>query len=478
MKHIEMTSYNPATNEPVWKGTQANKEEVEHAIALARQSFEGWSRLNLDERLKYLYAYKQRLQEKQKELAEAISIETGKPLWETMAEVKSMIDKVDLSLESYKERCPTKERLTSGGAVSVTRHKPHGVIAVLGPYNFPGHLPNGHIVPALLAGNTIVFKPSEYTPRVGEFIAQLWNEAGLPKGVLNLVQGGRMTGQELAYHPAINGLFFTGSWPTGKQLRQHFSPNPEKILALEMGGNNPLVITSVKDKKTAAYIALVSAYITAGQRCTCARRLIVTKEAEPIVDLLQEMIKGIRIGAYTDKPEPFMGPIITVKAAEKILLEQEERKNHGAIPLVEMKQLHPHSSFLSPGLMDCTPLAQQIDEEIFGPFLQVIRVADFSAAIEEANKTQYGLVAGLLSDRREEFELFLQRTNAGVINWNTTTTGASSGAPFGGIKKSGNHRPSAFYAADYCSYPVASLENETIKIPETPFTGLEGVWKQ
>jgi succinylglutamic semialdehyde dehydrogenase len=255
-------------------------------------------------------------------------------------------------------------------------------------------------------------------------------------------------------------------------LREHFAPYPEKILAMEMGGNNPLVVTSVADKKTAAYITLISAYLTSGQRCSCARRLILTEEAEGFLPILQEMIKGIKIGAYTDLPEPFMGPLISKKAAEKVLMDQEERINHGGIPLLKMEQLHPNSSFLSPGLMDVTPLKDQIDEEIFGPFLQVIKVSDLDAAIQEANNTQYGLTAGLLSDNPQEYDEFYRRIKAGIINWNTPLTGASSAAPFGGIKKSGNHRPSAYYAADYCSYPVASIENNHVKMPATPLTGL------
>ena len=390
--NLKLFSYNPAIGKIIWKGCHASKPDIDKAIASARNSFTKWSRLSLEERYGFLKKFGDLLKAKQASLAEAISMETGKPLWESLTEVAAMIGKVDLSYESYQKRCPTKIKPMPAGQL-VTRHKPHGVVAVFGPFNFPGHLPNGHIIPALLAGNTIVFKPSEYTPLVGEMTARLWQEAGLPEGVLNLVQGGRQTGIELSSHPALDGLFFTGSWPTGKALSEAFSARPEKILALEMGGNNPLVVSKISDAQSAAYTTVVSAYLTSGQRCSCARRLIVIGDPKNFLSLLQEMIQGIRIGAYNDNPEPFMGPVISYQAAEKILLAQEHLKSLGGIPLVEMKQLKLQTGFLSPGLIDVTHAEDLPDEEIFGPFLQVIRVSDFEAAILEANRTRYGLTA-------------------------------------------------------------------------------------
>lgn len=469
---MTINSYNPATGEIVWKGTPASKAEIDAAIASSRNSLETWSNLSFNERMTYLFAFRDQIKKHSARLAEVISIETGKPLWESHTEVNAMIGKVGLSVDAYRQRC-TEIAQELPGARSITRHKPHGVVAVLGPYNFPGHLPNGHIVPALLAGNTVVFKPSELTPLVGELMVQIWRESGLLDGVLNLVQGGRETGSLLASHADIDGLFFTGSWLTGKFLLEHFSAHPEKILALEMGGNNPLIASHISDKKAAAYLTILSAYLTSGQRCSCARRLILVESSESnqFLEILQKMIAGIQIGAFSEQPEPFMGPVISLAAAEKILAAQESLKKLGGKPLIEMRQIKPGLSFLSPGLCDVTAIHERPDEEIFGPFLQVIRVPNFEAAIQEANHTQYGLTAGLLSDDRSEYEEFYRKARAGVINWNAPLTGASSAAPFGGIKRSGNHRPSAYYAADYCSYPIASMENEKIKMP-APFAGL------
>jgi succinylglutamic semialdehyde dehydrogenase len=355
------------------------------------------------------------------------------------------------------------------------RHRPHGVVAVLGPYNFPGHLPNGHIIPALLAGNTVVFKPSELTPLTAEETLRCWRAAQLPEGVLSVVQGAGDTGAALVTHPQVDGLFFTGSSETGKRLHRQFGGRPEKILALEMGGNNPLVVWAVEDLRAAAYHTILSAFITTGQRCTCARRLIVGEDekSETFLQLLIGMTAGIRIGAYTDRPEPFMGPVVSMPEAQKLLRAQQEMKAAGGQILLEMKPLKEGLPFLSAGIIDVTHAGQRPDVERFGPLLQVIRVPDFDRAIEEANCTAYGLTSALFSDHESLYDIFRQRVRAGLVNWNRQTTGAASAAPFGGIGISGNHRPSAYYAADYCAYPVSSMEIEKMKMPDAVSPGLK-----
>lgn len=467
------SSYNPATNECLWQGRESTQVEIDEAVRQSQRAFEKWSILAIDERSHYLSEFTEILRDSQRDFAEIISKETGKPLWDAIAEVESMINKMGISLEAYGRRCAGMIR-DQPLARSITRHRPHGVLAVFGPYNFPAHLPNGHIIPALLAGNTVIFKPSELTPLVAEKTLQYWQKAGLPEGVLNLVQGGAETGQALTHHPDIQGILFTGSYQTGVLLSQLFASQPNKILALEMGGNNPLVIGEVADVRAAAYVTIQSAYLTSGQRCTCARRLIVpkTSQGDELIATLIDMIASIAVGPYSTLPEPFMGPVISHRHAQKILEAQENLRSKGGEILVEMRQLQPNTGFLSPGLMDVSSIVERPDEEIFGPFLQVIRVQDFQEAIEEANNTKFGLTAGLLSQKQEEYGYFYRHIRAGIINWNTPLTGASSAAPFGGIKCSGNHRPSAYYAADYCAYPVASLETPQLKMPSFFYPGI------
>ncbi|MDQ2695976.1 MAG: succinylglutamate-semialdehyde dehydrogenase, partial [Pseudomonadota bacterium] len=441
------------------------------AVQAARGALPDWA-ADAAARLRLLDAFQAQLEQNRSALAGSIARETGKPLWESLTEVAAMINKIPLSRAAWRERAGER-RADTPDARSVVRHKPHGVVAVLGPFNFPGHLPNGHIVPALLAGNTVVFKPSELTPRVAQKTLELWQAAGLPPGVINLVQGGRDTATQLAGHAGIDGLFFTGSPAAGKALHRLFAGQPGRILALEMGGNNPLIVHRVADLDAAAYHVIQSAYLSAGQRCTCARRLIVPRggDGDRFIDRLAQRLAGVRVGPWTDRPEPFMGPVISNGAADRLLAFQAQLEAGGGRPLVAMRRLVEHRPFLTPGLLDATA-CRRPDEEAFGPLLQVIRTADFPAALAEANNTVYGLAAGLLSDDRPLFEEFYRAIRAGVVNWNRPLTGASSAAPFGGVGESGNLRPSAYYAADYCAYPVASLEAERVTLPKALTPGI------
>ncbi|RJG09920.1 succinylglutamate-semialdehyde dehydrogenase [Pseudomonas cavernicola] len=468
-----LESLNPVSQAVVWTGQAATAAQVETAVQAARAAFPAWAKRSLEERASVLESFAAALKAHGDELARTIGEETGKPLWESATEVTSMVNKVAISIQSYRERTGEKSGPLAD-ATAILRHKPHGVVAVFGPYNFPGHLPNGHIVPALLAGNAVIFKPSELTPKVAELTVKCWIEAGLPAGVLNLLQGARDTGVALAGNPGIDGLFFTGSSRTGNLLHQQFAGRPDKILALEMGGNNPLIVDQVKDLDAAVYTIVQSAFISAGQRCTCARRLLVPQGAwgDALLARLVAVASSIQVGAFDAQPAPFMGSVISLDAARHLLKAQEHLIAQGATALLAMSQPLAHAALLTPGILDVTAVSERPDEEFFGPLLQVIRYADFDGAIREANATQYGLAAGLLSDSRERYQQFWVESRAGIVNWNKQLTGAASTAPFGGVGASGNHRASAYYAADYCAYPVASLESESLSLPATLTPGV------
>ncbi|MDI5837031.1 succinylglutamate-semialdehyde dehydrogenase [Shewanella xiamenensis] len=472
-KGHDVTSSNPANGEIIWRGQTATADQVNAAVDAAREAQFDWFMLGFDARLKIVEAYRSQLEANKAELAETIAQETGKPQWETATEVAAMIGKIGLSATAYNKRTGTEANDTPAGR-AVLRHKPHGVVAVFGPYNFPGHLPNGHIVPALLAGNTVVFKPSELTPKVAELMVSLWEKAGLPAGVINLVQGEVDTGKALASHPQLDGLFFTGSSRTGHLLHQQYAGHPGKILALEMGGNNPLIIKGVADIKAAVHDILQSAYISSGQRCTCARRLYVEQgeQGDALVTKLVEAVKQIKVGPWNAQPQPFMGSMISEGAAKGMVAAQANLQNLGGVSLVELTHLQAGTGLVSPGLIDVTAVSELPDEEYFGPLLQLVRYSDFDQAIKLANQTRYGLSAGILADSRDDYEYFLARIRAGIVNWNKQITGASGAAPFGGVGASGNHRASAFYAADYCAYPVASVEADAVSLPASLSPGL------
>lgn len=460
----EFHSTDPVTGAPAWTGREADAGQVDTAVAAARAAFPAWNSLGPNGRILYLKSYAARLQQTLADISRSISRETGKPLWESRQEAETMVAKVANSIEAYQDRC-AETASTAAGVTLAKRFRPHGVAAVLGPFNLPGHLPHSHIVPALLAGNTIVYKPSEMTPGVGQATTEAWVAAGLPAGVINLVQGGRNVGATLSAHAGIDALYFTGSRAAGTALSRIAAERPGLILALELGGNNPLIIWDCADADGAALITAQSAFITAGQRCTCARRLIIPKGAEGQrhLDALLKLLPRLRAGAPADKPEPFLGTLISAVAADRLMAAQEAMEKAGGKILAPMRRLGP--ALLTPGVVDMTSARERVDEEHFGPLLQVFRAGDFGAAVDEANHTRYGLAAGLLSDRRDRWESFREGIRAGIVNWNRPTTGASGKLPFGGVGDSGNHRPSAYYAADYCAYPVASMESESAALP-------------
>ncbi len=456
-----LTSLNPSDGTTLWQGSSASADQVNAAYGAARTAFTSWSRQSPSERAEIALRYKALLETHKEEMATLIAKETGKVLWETRGEVGAMIGKVGISIDSYHARTGESTNDAAFGQVQL-RHCPHGVMAVLGPYNFPGHLPNGHIVPALLAGDCVVFKPSELTPAVGAFMVDLWDKAGLPAGVLNVVQGARDTGAALLDNPDLNGVLFTGSAATGTFIHRKFAGHPEIILALEMGGNNPLIIWDTNDVQAAANLAIHSAYATTGQRCSCARRLFAPKGAkgDAIIDAIAAGIDAMRFGPWDGVPEPFAGPLISEGAANMVLSAQAAHLRNGATAIREAQKLDWSPNAVSPSLLDMGNSAAE-DEEVFGPLLQIYRVDSFEEAITRANDTKYGLSAGLISDDRALWDIFVRDIRAGIVNFNRPTTGAASTMPFGGPGLSGNFRPGAWYAADYCAWPMASQIADT-----------------
>ena len=464
----EFRSLDPATGETVWTGRGATTDDVREAVGAARAAFVGWALTPLAERVAILERYRDLVNRDAEDLARLISRETGKPFWETKTEAAAVAGKVDISIRAYHERTGEKET-ASGATRGVLRHKPHGVMAVLGPYNFPTHLPNGHIVPALIAGNTVVFKPSEMTPGPGAFIVERMVEAGVPAGVVNLVQGARETGEALTgaameQGGGVDGVLFTGGAKTGLAIHKQFAERLDVILALELGGNNPLIWWDTDDVAAAAFAVVQSAFLTSGQRYTCARRLILPEGADgdKALDALAALTDRLIVDQPFAEPQPFMGPVISPKIADGLERAFDQFVDLGGEPIRNLSLREEGSSFVTPGIIDVTRAEAVPDEEHFGPFLKVYRVKDFDEAIARANATRFGLSAGILSDDKAKWEKFLALSRAGIVNWNRQTTGASSAAPFGGVGASGNHRPSAYYAADYCAYPVASMEGEAL----------------
>ena len=451
-------STEPATGAEVWSGDAG---DAATEVAAARAAFPEWAAHSIAYRIEALRRFANEVRSRERDFADLIARETGKPLWEARTEVGAVINKVEISATAYMDRTPMRKLEGALGSKIAIRHKPHGVLAVLGPYNFPAHLPNGHIVPALIAGNTVVFKPSEKTPATGAMLVDCFRAAGIPDGAIRLLVGGPDEGRALAGEPGIDGLLFTGSVRAGVALHQQFADAPHKILALELGGNSPIVVWNAKNLDAAAAIIVQSAFLSAGQRCTAARRLIVEDgKQEKLVEKITALIDRLIVDHPHADPQPFMGPVIDNAAAHHLQEQWVELMMRGGKPIRRLDRPCEDRPYLTPALIDVTDVRDRPDEEMFGPVLQMIRVPDFEAAIAEANNTRFGLAASLIGGTPEMYDQFWTQVRSGVINWNKPTNGAPSNAPFGGVGLSGNHRPSAYYAADYCAYPVTSSEAE------------------
>ena len=452
----EIVSFEPATGEEMWRAPVGDVDEV---VEKARASWADWASKPLATRIELMRRFANEVRAIADKLAETIARETGKPLWEARTEVDAVIAKVEISITAYAERTPQRSFDNALQGKAAIRHKPHGVMAVLGPYNFPAHLPNGHMVPALIAGNCVIFKPSEKTPAVGEMLVGAFHAAGVPDGVVQLLIGARDEGEALVAHDGIDGVLFTGSAHAGIAINRKLASNPGKIVALEMGGNNPIVLWDTPLLDDAAALIVQSAFTSAGQRCTAARRLIVRDTLyDPIIEKLKKLTGRIIVDEPFADPAPFMGPVIDNQTADGLMESFVYLITNGGKAIRHLNKPREGLPFLTPAIVDVTEMEQRPDVELFGPILQVVKVSELDEAIAEANRTRFGLSASLIGGSPADYKCFWANIRAGIVNWNRPTNGASSKQPFGGIGLSGNHRPAAFYAADYCAYPVASTE--------------------
>lgn len=474
-----IVSVNPADpSRVVWSGTP-DEGHVERAVDAARAAQPEWARLPIDERARVLRRFQDLCKEHAAEIASLICDETGKALWDCQAEAALLPGKVDITLDdstnSGLSRVTGFEVPITDSRIGRCSFRPHGVMAVVGPFNFPAHLPNGHIVPALLMGNTIVFKPSDKTPAVGQMLGALYRRAlrdcDHPAGVVNVVQGAAGPAKALVAHPGIDGILFTGSWPVGRRILEANLDRPSRIVALEMGGNNPAVVLPDADLRQAAIEVVRAAFITTGQRCTCTRRLIVHRDAaDRLLPAIVKAASTLIIGDPRADHPVFMGPIATAAARDGVQRFQQSAIEQGARPMLESTAIDGPAVggraggwYVSPGILQVerfTPDESSdagCDIEVFGPLLRVAIVDSLDDAIAQANATRYGLASSIFTRDRDAIERFTFESRAGCINVNTGTAGASSKLPFGGLGLSGNHRPAGAFSLDYCAYPVAGL---------------------
>lgn len=471
-------STNPARpSETVWLGSP-RLEHVDHAVKEAKRALKAWSRTAREDRFAALRRFARIANDRKAHLAALIRDETGKPQWDAEGEAGVIGAKVDITLDSTEHgalrRVTDYAVRLSDSRTGACRFRPHGVMAVVGPYNFPAHLPNGHIVPALAMGNTIVFKPSDKAPACGQMLVEMLLEAEFPEGVINMVHGGADVATKLVSHREVDGVLFTGSWPVGRKILEANLDQPHKIVALEMGGNNAAIVMPDCDLKQAVIECVRSAFVTTGQRCTCTRRIIVHKEiADRFIAAFCKAASNLLIGDPRgvgldgSREQVFMGPLISEQARTQVGEFFQSIVNAGGRALVQPTLIDDPSGghYISPGvvLVDRFTLGEDAsrdagcDLEVFGPIVRILVTGTLDDAIEQANATKYGLAASIFTKDEEAVERFLFEAKAGCVNVNTGTAGASSKLPFGGLDHSGNHRPAGSFSLDYCAVPIASM---------------------
>lgn len=468
-KGATLASVNPANPDEVLWRQDVSPDAVDGAVHSARKAFNTWKRTAVDDRAALLLKLKDAIGKKADALALGISQEAGKPLWEARTEVAALRGKIDISLAEG--RADIAPQVLPDG--SYVRHQPHGVMAVLGPFNFPLSLSNGHIIPTLLAGNTVVLKPSEQTPAIAEAYAELFAEAGFPPGVFNLVQGAGDVGQRLAVHPDVSGILFTGSYAVGRALTLATIDQPYKILTLEMGGKNGCVVFADAPRALAMYEVLFSAFVTAGQRCTATSRLILVDDDKGFAaGFIKELVSKARELVMGDPTSPatFMGPLVSARAHTGFLHASKLLAAAGEELLGTQGLANSTGYFASPQIVRAKFTGHEGEkfyrEEVFGPTLTVFVAKDADEAMRIANDTEYGLALSVFTADRAQFEACHEASRVGILNWNKGTVGATGKLPFGGIGKSGNFRPAGVYSGRYATYPVATVIGTELPKPD------------
>jgi succinylglutamate-semialdehyde dehydrogenase len=461
-------SRDPARDfQPVFRGATSTLN-VDIAVEAARRAQPTWHALGIEGRTKHLLGLRAAFDEHVDKMARIITREMGKPIREATLEAKSLGERIPLILEDGMRRIAT---LRPDGVAGEARAHPQGVLAVVGPYNYPAHLVNSHVIPALATGNAVIIKPSEVTPGVGELYATCAERAGLPRGVVNLVQGAGDIGRALVAHAGIDGVLFTGSWKTGRAITEVCLDQPHKMLALEMGGKNVAVVCDDADLPQALAAVLQGAFLTTGQRCTATSRLLVfARVAERFLDALVAAARELRPGDPLE-PTTTFGPLATKEGLDRFLRLRANGVTAGCEQMLAGSTI-PGGAFVTPSIHllpeGVTDAPGYLDEELFGPDLCVEIVDDLDEAIERTSALPYGLSNAIFTVDAHKMERFYERTRSGCVNWNRSTNNASGKLPFGGIGKSGNQRPAGVDAVRYTTFPVAVLRSEIGDAPVEP----------
>lgn len=436
---------------------------VDRAVEAARGSLTTWRNATPDVRVAPLRRFQENLDAHRDRLANVIVRETGKPMWEATREVDLIRHRIDITLE---DGLADVSDFGPGGASGLCRYRPIGVMAVLGPFNFPAHLPAGHFIPALATGCSVVWKPSSMAPGTGQVVAEIIDRSKFPRGVFNVVQGmGQSVGAALARHEDVDIVAFTGSRDVGRRIAESVL-GQDKMLVLEMGGKNSTIVLDDADLERAAHEIVLSAFITAGQRCTCTSRVLVAEGvADALVDALRKRIEALRVG-YPFDDNVFCGPLVSRGSYDSFLAAVAGGREEGAEPVVEGGAFEVEGRegyYVRPSLHRVAQASFDSvyqTEEHFGPDLHVLSVRDVDEAIAINSRSRYGLALSVFTQQRILYDRVRTQSREGAINWNRGTVGVIARLPFGGTRASGNYRATALHAVRYCTHPVTSIEDD------------------
>lgn len=454
---ITLTSKNPSSDfEPVFT-VKTDLWHVDQAIDAAKKSYKIWNNIDINNRINHLLTLKNALIKNEERLALAISTEMGKLYSEALVEAKGLAQRIDLMINHGLKRVKTEEFFDLRAQ---TRYQSQGVLAIIGPFNFPAHLVHSHVIPSILLGNTVIIKPSEHCPWVSEIYAECFLESSLPKGVVNIVLGGKEVGEKLCRSEQIDGVIFTGSYKTGRFLQEIMLDQPHKILALELGGKNICVVMDDAYIPQALAGIIEGAFLTTGQRCTATSRVLVHKK------IYEEIKKGL-VGISADlkschaiNGKGIFGPLANEFALNNYFARLENAKKSGVKVLLDSKKFDL-GAYVTPSIYEINndhPMDDYLSEELFGPNIAIESFEHIDDAINRVNQSPYGLSNAMFSLNKNNFEHFFTNTKSGLVNFNRSTNRAFGQLPFGGVNKSGNQRPAGIDAVRYASFPVAICE--------------------
>ncbi len=453
-----LVSRNPAADGAVVFETGFTATAVNDAAAAAASAQPAWAALTQAERFAHLERFKPEIAARADQLADAIVIETGKIRSEAKTEIQTLLNRFDL----VKAAMAADLKAGQVAPGETLRFQPLGVVGVIGPFNFPLHLCHAHVVPALLAGNTAVVKPSDITPLCGQRYAEAAHAAKLPAGVFNLVVGDGTVGAAMVQAKELRGLCFTGSWNVGRRILEAAVDRPELLVALEMGGKNACVVLEDAALRQAVHEVVVGGYLSAGQRCTGTERVLVHRKiADRFIAALVACVRTLRFG-NPDDASVFAGPLATQAAVTKVDAALETARKAGAEALVPSEKL-PGGYYRTASLHRVPDgvhhIAGYTDFEVFGPDLSIEIIDSDEEAIAALGESQYGFVNAVFTASPERFEKFATHTKSGMLNRNRSTNLASPKLPFGGVGKSGNYRPAGAWAHRNVTVPLSTLEN-------------------